>query len=304
MKDCNCKDVTWLFGMKGGIISDLLKYMLAKMGAVKVQMNLRMLFKKPEPSVSTNINDKLNNGELHKYTKSKILVTTSEIPTLLREWESELDLAIDQFVQRGSGWQLGKLNQVYIQFSKYIARAGGCHTKLPKWIQNKGVTINIQTDMNCFVYSVLAALHPVRSHPERPKKYEHLFTEYDFTGIGDVVSINDISEFERNNNISINVYTLDFEAQKKSHMMPASLGYGFEIIQEVLQSEEFEQLPKCIRNIVPLKVNKEEREKHADLLLVDDHSFTIRTFNRLLAIQGDSSNKFLPFFLHLSPNLT
>lgn len=292
MKDCNCQDITWLFGMKGHLISDLLKYMLQKMGAYKVQMNVRMLFKKPEATQATVINDKLNNGELHKYTKATILMDTGDIPTLLREWESELDGAVDQFVQRGSGWQLRRLDRVILQFGKYIARVGGCHAQLPDWIQKKHATINIQTDKYCFVYSVLAGLHPTDDHPERPKQYQEYFTSYDFTGIGEVVSISDIVKFEKNNNISINVYTLDFQLHKKHATMASWCDPGTEPDTELRRCQEWKDLPESVRNIVPLKVNKQEKEKHVDLLLIEDHYTLIRGFNRLLGIQGHSSNKF------------
>ena len=58
------------------------------------------------------------------------------------------------------------------------------------------------------MWSILTALHkvPLHSHPQRLYHYQQLQDELDFTGIEFPVTIDKIGKFERQNNISVNVF--------------------------------------------------------------------------------------------------
>ncbi|KAM7281836.1 hypothetical protein ISCGN_001997 [Ixodes scapularis] len=101
----------------------------------------------------------------------------------------------------------------------------------------------------CFVFSVLAGLHPVYSKRSRASCYREHLTKYWFTTRYPVTFPQDVQAFERKNAVSVNVY-----------------GYNREQ-----------------RFVYPLKVNDSEREKHVDLLLIDDHFVLITNFAGLFA---------------------
>ena len=66
---------------------------------------------------------------------------------------------------------------------------------LPKELKAKHVCLNIQNDdKKCFLWSILASLHP---------EYEH---ELNMSRIQYPADIKDIGKFEHQNNISVNVY--------------------------------------------------------------------------------------------------
>ena len=76
-----------------------------------------------------------------------------------------------------------------------------------------------------------------------------------------------VDSFEKKNNISINLYTLNFNGQ-----------------DDVMNDELYFDELKALRNgqnrtIVPSKVNKGEKKKHVVLLLIDDHYVLITNPN-------------------------
>ena len=79
---------------------------------------------------------------------------------------------------------------------------GGCSKKLP--FLTKAI-INIKTDDNkCFLWSLLAALHPQTDHSNeryKYKQYEHTIKIDTFP-----VAIKDIPKIEKENNLKINVF--------------------------------------------------------------------------------------------------
>ena len=80
---------------------------------------------------------------------------------------------------------------------------------LPKELKAKRGCLNIQNnDEKCFLWSMLALLHPVqhRDYPTRVLKYQEYEHELNMFGIKYPLDIKDIGKFEHQNNISVNVY--------------------------------------------------------------------------------------------------
>ena len=83
---------------------------------------------------------------------------------------------------------------------------------LPKEIEKKRACLNIQNrDQKCFLWCVLAQLHPVEhgKHPYRVSKYRPYENEINMSGIEYPVKISSIDKFERQNDISVNVHGLE-----------------------------------------------------------------------------------------------
>lgn len=64
-------------------------------------------------------------------------------------------------------------------------------------------------DQECFKWSILAALHPGLRNPERVSNYTPYVNELNFDGIDFPVGLNQVKVFERQNDISVNIYGLD-----------------------------------------------------------------------------------------------
>ena len=92
---------------------------------------------------------------------------------------------------------------------KYYPMSASSYLPLPKRLKTKRRCSNIKNnDEKCFLWSILASLHPVqcRNHPDRVSKYQGYQHEFNMSGIQYPVDIKDVNKFEYKNNISINVY--------------------------------------------------------------------------------------------------
>jgi hypothetical protein len=118
---------------------------------------------------------------------------------------------IVQFVENGSGWTIQSVDFLTLHSVAYRPIAGSSYIPTPKYIQNKKATINIQNkDEKCFLWSVLAALHPRKINRERLFQYQRYENELNLAGLSFPLSIKHVKKFENlNNNISINVFAYD-----------------------------------------------------------------------------------------------
>ena len=77
------------------------------------------------------------------------------------------------------------------------------------WIVNKKAVINPknENDIECFKCAVTVALHheKIKSHPERVSNIVGYTNNYSWSGSEFPVAINKINEFEKNNDIAVNV---------------------------------------------------------------------------------------------------
>ncbi|XP_071582038.1 uncharacterized protein [Temnothorax nylanderi] len=145
----------------------------------------------------------------------------------LREWYKlhviEPTLAkLEEFQERDSGWALSRILNLTVNVNKYNPLRAGCYIKLPQQIKLKGAVINVQSmDNACFAWSVVAALHPAERHSERESSYPHYTTVLNLRDIEFPVTLSQIKNFERFNDVSINVYTV--EGEKTPNVLPIRL---------------------------------------------------------------------------------
>ena len=84
-----------------------------------------------------------------------------------------------------------------------------------KELKAKQGCLNIENGVEkCFLWSILASLHPVqrRNNLDRVSKYQQYEHDLNMSGIQYPVDIKDINKFEHQNNIGVNVY--GYEDQK------------------------------------------------------------------------------------------
>ncbi|KAK9878806.1 hypothetical protein WA026_003644 [Henosepilachna vigintioctopunctata] len=129
-------------------------------------------------------------------------------------------------------------------------------------------------DEACFAWAVTAALHPVEKSPERISKYPHYTKVLKLKGIQFPMTLKQIPNFEKQNNISINVYIL--KKEKKNFIT------------------------------LPTYLTKNKMKKHVNLLLVQDqytddytsvryHFVWIKNLSRLVSSQlsKEKNRKFI-----------
>jgi hypothetical protein len=112
-----------------------------------------------------------------------------------------------EFKVEGSteSWSFGRSSSVSCSSSSFTP-TGRSYVEIP--YKTKGI-INIQNeDDKCFMWAVLAALHPAAKDPQRVSKYKAYKDELDFEGIEMPFNVKDAKKFEKQNNKAIYIYAL------------------------------------------------------------------------------------------------
>ena len=108
-------------------------------------------------------------------------------------------------------------NYIDVSVAHYQPLQGAAFVQLPKYVQNKKSTINVQNKDNmCFKWALLSALHRAPHHAERVTWYKPYENDLNFTGIAFPVLKDAIEykKFEQNNpTISLSVYCFIEEEQ-------------------------------------------------------------------------------------------
>ena len=107
----------------------------------------------------------------------------------------------------GSGWTLKSTNVLTLSSVRWVPMKGSSYIPLPASLKNKKALINIKNrDNECFKWSVTRALHPVDKNSEKMSKILREQSErYNWDGISFPTPLKEISRFEKNNNVSINI---------------------------------------------------------------------------------------------------
>ena len=137
-------------------------------------------------------------------------VNVHEIEEQLNEVNQKILSALTSYQKEGSSWMLSEILHLDLSVAHYKPLKGSSYLPLPKMLKDKKAIIE-NKDNKCFMWSVLAALHPVpyKSNPERIHHYQAYVNELNLDGIECPVSISKIVKFEKQNKIAVNV--LGFE---------------------------------------------------------------------------------------------
>ena len=111
-----------------------------------------------------------------------------------------------KFMGEGSGWYVKKVLKLEIQTIVYKPLCGSAYLPLPWTLSKSGSLLNINNrDDKCFLYCLLALLHPVATEPELVEHYYQFSNEVNMSGIMYPVNLSQIKKVE-NQNESICMY--------------------------------------------------------------------------------------------------
>ena len=142
-------------------------------------------------------------AETKIYSNQDIVKIYDDLPKLFTE-------LIDNHNRKGSGWTVDEILMLRADISKLESFTGASYIPLPEIISKKKCCINPKNlkDNKCFTYSFIIGKHhkEIKNHPEEIynlRKYEE---NINTSSLIYPVSIDQIEEFEKLNNIPINVY--------------------------------------------------------------------------------------------------
>ena len=202
-----------------------------------------------------------NEIELYIILKINHNLTESDIDKI--DVRSQLEHQIQIEETKESGWIFDKINSMKISFYKTIELNGTSYVKIPL---RSNAILNIQNnDKYCFVWSVLASLHPCENtHPSRVNNYlqysnELSFQSFDFTN---GFKCSDVHKFNELNNLSVNIYELNF----------------------------YQDGDKWKHSLTPIEISKNESDNVIDFLVYKSHYALIKKLHLFL---GDHNKSFI-----------
>ena len=81
---------------------------------------------------------------------------------------TDIELKTQQYMKEGSGWPMNYIIELQVNTAQYKPLQAKSYIPTTAYIANKKAVINTQNkDNKCFLWSILAALHPVIDNPQR-----------------------------------------------------------------------------------------------------------------------------------------
>ena len=99
-----------------------------------------------------------------------------------------------------------------VSFHQLNLTRGSSYLSLPDWFERTKAIINpLNIDEECFKWAVIEALEwqNINSHPKRVSNLSKFANKYNWSGLTFPVTAKDIKIFEMNNNISVNVLSVE-----------------------------------------------------------------------------------------------
>ena len=192
---------------------------------------------------------------------TELIINKTDIKTLLISSQQIILNRISQWVSEGSGWIINSIINHYINIAKYNPLNGSSYIDLPPELKNNKSIINmINQDNECFRWCHIRHLNPHENNPQRIKKTDKEYIkELDYSNIIFPVSVKQINQIEKQNNIRINLF-------------------GYE------EKQKF-----------PIQISKEKYQNNMNLLLLNNdkknHYVLIKDFNKFMYNQTQHQHK-------------
>ncbi|CAL1293464.1 unnamed protein product [Larinioides sclopetarius] len=148
------------------------------------------------------------------YFCSKVVIEldTSMIDDHIEQAFEKIKSSFDEFLENGSGWVFDSVIHMELKTATYHPLAPSSYIPLPPNLAAKKALINIKNvDLKCFVWSVLAALHPVETNPQRVSHYSSFEQELRLGNVACPVQPSKVPIIEKLNNLRINVFGYEDE---------------------------------------------------------------------------------------------
>ena len=168
---------------------------------VKWYLNTQVQFKR---DLDDGSEEKINT---HFRSKTYIALQNEDEEHETNEAFQKMNDSLEEFIHKGSNWLVEGVVSMEICTVPFSPLSASSYMNLPLKIRFTGSVVNVKNNDNkCFLWSILAALHSTDIHPERVSHYEPYENELNMMGIEYPVSLSKIEKFERQNDISINIF--------------------------------------------------------------------------------------------------
>ena len=187
---------------------DLMNRELTDLGSARVQMAAWIRFTQALEDDFGNI---IGSDRVDKAFNSKMteIYKGSDLDEIINKMLAHMKTQIGNPALTNSRFVFDEVLFLDVNFHQLDLTRGSSYIPLPDWIANKKAVINPENenDEECFKWAVIAALHhgDIKSHPKRVSNIVGYTNNYSWSGLEFPVAIKKINEFEKNNDIAVNV---------------------------------------------------------------------------------------------------
>ena len=172
-------------------------------------------------------------------------LTQSEIDNVNIQWD--LEPRKQNIEMQESGWIFQRVNSMTISYYNIGNMDGSSYVKIPS--RSSAIVNNQNDDKYCFLWSILSKLHPCENNSNIVSSYRKYFNELNIEGFDFINGFrcSDMYRFEKLNNLSKNIYELNFDQNK--------------------------------HKFIPIEISKNVSDKVIDLLIYKNHFVLIKKLN-------------------------
>ena len=109
-------------------------------------------------------------SEMYHSSHQMIITQSNQISEKVNEVQSFIQEKVREAELRESGWNFMAYNNFKLHISRYNNNSGGSYVKLP-FRSNYIINVNNPNDEFCFLWNIIAHLHPAPNHVDRLSNY-------------------------------------------------------------------------------------------------------------------------------------
>ena len=255
-------------------VANELESLLLREGGMKPQVTLNITFKKKKKIV---LGSEGQSKEVFEYKiayfnrKAFTILNREDIIDALDKVAEEINNKIAVWLSEGSGWTIEVILQHYVNIVKYLPLRGNSYLQLPVELRNskKGLINPKNEDDKCFLWCHNRHFKPLKNHPERiTQSDKELAKKLDYSGITFPVTIKQIAQIERQNEININLF--GYNSETKS------------VFPIRLSREHYHDHMELLYIEGQVDINRRERNVIKVIPVQKQHYVYIKDFNRLM----------------------
>ena len=139
--------------------TDLIKRELKELKNIKVNLEVKIKFKKEEEEEQTQYME-----QYFRENEPQLFYAHDDEKKIEEYFDSIFEIIngkIEAWVAEGSGWEVEKIELVYVNVSRFQPLRGAIYLPIPTKLKNKKAIINVQNkDNECLKWAVRSALFP------------------------------------------------------------------------------------------------------------------------------------------------
>ncbi|GFU77872.1 uncharacterized protein TNCV_1138801 [Trichonephila clavipes] len=178
----------------------------------------------------------------------------------------------EDFEGRDSGWTLDEILRLEVRTNRYSPfRGSSSFIEVPKQIAETKAIINVinKKDSQCFMWSILAALYPNTSNPNKTSSYVPHLNKLNFDGISFPTPLNEFGKFDKNTKKDEFKYMKHYFDSEKIDLL---------LRKGVFPYDYFDSFEKCKDSCLP-PISKFYNKLNEEAISVEDYNHARKVFN-------------------------